>query len=113
MEIKLDAQRLSAELVMADAAEGDTLRKTLASVSAEKEAMEQQLQIMSTLDELKDCADANTESMAGSRSNQDEVSQPLIFCLRQCLIEPCSDLTWCIRTFYWPHLLQEQSIKQS
>lgn len=53
MEINLGAQRLNAELVMADAAEGDTLRQTLAFVSAEKDVIEQQLQIMSTLDELK------------------------------------------------------------
>ena len=54
LEVNLGAQRINTEIVEADAAEGDSLRRTLNTVSAEKEAIEQQLQIMSTLDEFKD-----------------------------------------------------------
>lgn len=70
MEINLGAQRLNTELVEADAAEGDSLRRTLASMSAEKEAIEQQLRIMSTLDELKDLGDV---AVPASTSDKDQV----------------------------------------
>jgi hypothetical protein len=93
MEINLGAQRLSAELAMADAAEGDKLRKTLASVSAEKEALEQQLEIMSTLDELKDSAGVTVQAVAvASSSRQDEVTQQMLFTCPNGFIrklEPC------------------------
>lgn len=71
LEVNLGAQRLNTEIVEADAAEGETLRRILNSVSAEKEAIEQQLQVMSTLDELKDADAVGVHSAQGTSSSNE------------------------------------------
>lgn len=73
MEINLGAQRQCTDMVMADAAEGEALKRTLETVSAEKDVIQQQLQVMSTLDDLKDLGSARAEPEKLTNRNDDPV----------------------------------------